>query len=75
MLNHNGFAPTGAAAAGQLRGLIEELGAWRVLAAALAALVRRQKRPCDRLGLNNYLRRDIGLPPSAAPPVGRGQFW
>jgi len=75
MLNHNGIAPTGAVNTGQLHGLIEELGAWRVLAAALLALVSGQKRPRDSANISNHLRRDVGLPPSAAPPVQQGQFW
>lgn len=51
--------------------LIDTFGARRVLLAALVAMLRpRPARPlaaqmCD---LDDHLRRDIGLPPKAAPP-------
>jgi len=55
--------------------LIAAHGAPRVLLAALVAmLVPRPARPlatrmCD---LDDHLRRDIGLPPKAAPPMMPG---
>lgn len=68
-------ARAGASSAHILHDLIDELGAWRVLAHALWALAGGRARLRDGRTLSAHLRRDIGLPPSAAPPVGRGQFW
>lgn len=48
-------------------------GAWRVLIAAFVALMTRGRRARanpDADELDAYLRRDIGLPPKAAPPDG-----
>lgn len=48
--------------------VIAEHGAWRVLWAALSALVTvrsTQERTLDRL--SDHLRRDIGLPPRGSP--------
>lgn len=50
---------------------IAEHGAWNVLFAAAAALLRgrmRKARPPDMQGLSPWMRADIGLPPSA--PLG-----
>jgi len=71
----NEIAPQRAPAAMRLHQLIEELGAWRVLGAVFAALMSGRGRRLDARRISAHLRRDIGLPPSAAPPVGRGQFW
>ncbi|MDP1669774.1 hypothetical protein [Phaeovulum sp.] len=68
-------ARAGAVSAQILQDLIEELGAWRVLGAVLRALTGVRRQPRDARALSPHIRRDIGLPPSAAPPVGRGQFW
>ncbi len=65
----------GARSAQLLQAQIDEHGAWRVLAHALRALVGGRARRRDAARLSNHLRRDIGLPPSAAPPVARGQLW
>ncbi len=61
------------AAAGPLRIPIETLvaqhGAWRVLAAATLALMRRRRQPLlgiDRL--NEHLLRDIGLASTGSAP-------
>ncbi|MBW6505620.1 MAG: hypothetical protein K0B00_02585 [Rhodobacteraceae bacterium] len=62
-------------AAQLLHAVIDDLGPWRVLAHALRALVAGRVRRRDAAQLCNHLRRDIGLPPSAAPPTGRGQLW
>ncbi|MEX5729839.1 hypothetical protein Ga0609869_003192 [Rhodovulum iodosum] len=45
--------------------VIEQHGAWRVLAAAILGIFEGRGRPGHcRLGdLNNHLRQDIGLPP------------
>jgi hypothetical protein len=65
-----------AQAATTLETLIEELGAWRVLRATLKALARRRRvQPHDARALSAHIRRDIGLPPAAGPPVWRGQLW
>ncbi len=51
-----------------LQDVIRRFGAWRVLLAALSALVWRQSAsqrppPGDIEGLSAHLRRDLGLPP------------
>ena len=46
-------------------------GAWRVLIAAAAALMRgrmRKARPPDARHLDDHIRADIGLPPRAPAP-------
>jgi len=50
-------------------------GAWKVLIAAIAALLRgrmRKARPPDAAQLSPWMRADIGLPPVAAPPAWAG---
>lgn len=46
--------------------VIAQHGPWRVLRAALAALMLGQPRPPP---LNNHLRRDIGLPELPGAPL------
>lgn len=56
--------------------LVADHGKWRVVIAALKALVRRRRvqtiRPQD---LPPVLRRDLGLPPVADPPILWPQRW
>ena len=53
----------------QIETVIKRYGAWRVLTAAILALVQaRQPRPTPRAkDLPDYLREDVGLP--ALPPA------
>lgn len=53
-----------------IEAVIDRHGAWRVLRAAAAALLRGQPRPrrLDPQALPNALRRDLGLPPVDDPP-------
>lgn len=57
-------------AAAELRELLAELGARRVMAAALAAMIAprwmHRARPPDVAMLDDRLRRDIGLSPASA---------
>ncbi|WP_126978608.1 hypothetical protein [Frigidibacter oleivorans] len=50
-------------------------GAWRVLAVAAGRLLtgplRRRPAPTAADRLSDHLRRDVGLPPKAAPPPGQ----
>jgi hypothetical protein len=46
--------------------IIETHGRWRVLLALLARPLRREA-PLPPLGLNDHLRRDIGLEPLPPP--------
>ncbi|WP_404406033.1 hypothetical protein [Pelagibacterium halotolerans] len=48
-----------------IENLIAQHGAWRVLRAALVALIWSEERKKRRIArhLPNYLRKDVGLPP------------
>ena len=52
----------------RIAAIIEDYGAWRVLAASFRALVRRSSRPRNTRSadLSAHVRRDIGLAPEAA---------
>ncbi|MGY9049544.1 hypothetical protein P775_16980 [Puniceibacterium antarcticum] len=55
-----------------LQDVIRRFGAWRVLLAALSALIRRERAsqrppPMSADGLSDHMRRDIGLPPKRGP--------
>ncbi len=53
----------------RIAALIEEVGAWRVVAAALRTVFRRGERPAPPgRDLPQHLRRDIGLPPVIEVP-------
>jgi len=53
----------------RIAAIIEELGAWRVLRAAVRATVRGGARPvADARDLPPHLQRDIGLPPDIEVP-------
>ena len=49
--------------------LIARYGTWRVIRALIAGLMaaNRSRRPGIE-GLNDHLRRDVGLPPDHPPP-------
>ncbi len=57
---HSEFAPSPHA----IDRFIEEYGAWKVLAAAFASLLRRASRNRRILAedISEHIRRDIGLP-------------
>jgi hypothetical protein len=54
----------------RIAAVIEEFGAWRVLAMALRALAGRERarRVGDARALPAHLQRDIGLPPEIEVP-------
>ena len=61
--------PASARSEERIAALIEEFGAWRILGAALKALLSRWPRPAiDLAHLPDHLRRDVGLPPEQGPP-------
>lgn len=53
--------------------VIEEFGAWRVLAAAVRSLLRRKpgRSRLEASELSSHLRRDVGLPPVHVQP----RYW
>ena len=54
----------------QIETVISRYGAWKVLTAALVALLngrRRRPPPANAKDLPDYLREDVGLPVAQAP--------